>query len=161
MTVGVIVILFFVMPGMAEATLVGTKVGSQLGAFSGQSGAGFARPEDPRVVVANVIGYALGFLGVLALGYTVYAGFIIMTSGGNQDKVDQGKTMIKNGVIGVGLILSAFAITQFIAAGLKGAGKAPLRGLDADFSTEGSREFRFCDQPNPPPGLNCPGRQNQ
>lgn len=147
--------------GIVQATVVGTEVNSQLGAFAGQSGAGFARPEDPRIVIGNIIGYVMGFLGILSLGYTLYAGYTIMTSGGNQDKVDKGKMMIRNGTIGLLLILSAFAITKFVVSSLTNANRPPLRGLDGDFTTDGSQDFRFCDQPNRPPGLNCPGRQNQ
>lgn len=69
---------------------------------------------DPRLVASRIINIALGFLGVLALGFILYAGFLWMTSGGNQDKVDKAKKILINASIGLAIILSAWAIATFV-----------------------------------------------
>ncbi|MFH1188912.1 MAG: hypothetical protein V1652_03655 [bacterium] len=81
--------------------------------------------EDIRVTIAKIIRAVLGFLGVIALCIMLYAGYLIMTAGGNEQKVTEGKKWMINGVIGLAIILSSFAIVQFVINAL---GKAT--GLD-------------------------------
>jgi len=76
---------------------------------------------DPRIVVARIINIALLFLGVIAVALIIYAGFLWMTSGGNEDKVDQAKKVLKNAVIGLIIILSSWGIATFILNRLIGA----------------------------------------
>jgi len=70
--------------------------------------------QDPRVTVAKIIRIVLGFLGTIAVILVIYAGFMWMTSNGNEDKVTKAKNILKAAVIGLVIILSAFAITSFI-----------------------------------------------
>ena len=87
-------------------------VTSQLGATAGENGAGYSQPtRDPQEVVANIIRLSLGALGILFLGYAIYAGFIIMTAAGEEDKVEEGKKTLRRAVIGIAVILSAYSIT--------------------------------------------------
>lgn len=78
-------------------------------------------PTDPRVIIAKIINIALLFLGVIAIGLTIYAGFLWMTSGGSEDKIDQAKKILRNAVIGLIIILSAWGIATFILNKLLGA----------------------------------------
>lgn len=77
--------------------------------------------DDIRLIVARIIRAALGLLGVVAIGLVIYAGFIIMTSEGNEEKMAQGKNILKNAVIGLVIILSAFSIASFIINSLASA----------------------------------------
>ena len=52
-------------------------------------------PADPRSVVAVVIKIFMGILGIIYLVYTVHAGFVLMTSGGETDKIDQAKSTLE------------------------------------------------------------------
>ncbi len=70
--------------------------------------------QDLRVTIASIIRTVLGFLGILALLIVLYGGFVYMTAGGNEQKVSTAKKILINGGIGLVLILSAFAITQFV-----------------------------------------------
>ncbi|MDD3285652.1 MAG: Ig-like domain-containing protein [Patescibacteria group bacterium] len=76
---------------------------------------------DPRIIVARIINIALLFLGVIAVGLIIYAGFLWMTSGGSEDKIDQAKNILKNAIIGLVIILSAWGIVSFIMSRLLGA----------------------------------------
>ncbi len=73
------------------------------------------------VIVGKIISAALGFLGIVLLGYLLYAGFLWMTSGGESEKADQAKTMIKNAIIGLVIIVSSYAISSFVLNKLLGA----------------------------------------
>lgn len=77
--------------------------------------------SDIRVIIARIIYVALGILGVIVLGIIIYAGFLWMTAGGDDDKVAQAKKWIFNGVVGLVIILSSYALTAFIIGKLVGA----------------------------------------
>ena len=69
---------------------------------------------DPRTTAASVINVLMGFLGVIAVIGIIAGGFIMMTSGGNEEKSGTGKKAITAGVIGLAIILAAWGITIFI-----------------------------------------------
>jgi len=69
---------------------------------------------DIRIIIAQIIRAIFGLLGTIALVIMMYAGYVIMTSGGNEEEVSKGKKIMINAVIGLAIILSAFAIAQFI-----------------------------------------------
>jgi hypothetical protein len=69
---------------------------------------------DPRSIVARVINFALGFLGVIAVGIILIGGFKWMTAAGNEDKTSEAKQLLGAGVIGLVIILSAWAIATFV-----------------------------------------------
>lgn len=69
---------------------------------------------DPRTIAANIINVVLGFLGIILLGMILYAGFLWMTSGGDQAKVQKAQQIIRNALIGLVIILSAWAIAYYV-----------------------------------------------
>jgi len=73
---------------------------------------------DPRVIIGRIIQIALSFLGVIALLLIMYAGFLWMTSSGDEDKITRAKTTLKNAVIGLVIILSSWAIVTFVLSRL-------------------------------------------
>lgn len=82
--------------------------------FAGENGADL-KNSDPRLVVAQVIKVMVSVLGTLLTAWVFYGGFLILTSAGDEEKITKGKTVIINGVIGLVLILSAYAIATFVA----------------------------------------------
>ncbi|MFA5317973.1 MAG: LamG-like jellyroll fold domain-containing protein [Patescibacteria group bacterium] len=77
--------------------------------------------RDPREVAALVINIILGFLGIIAVGLIIYAGFLWMTAAGNDDKIATAKKIMVRAAIGLLIILSAFGIAAFILRVLLGA----------------------------------------
>ncbi|MDP2586832.1 MAG: Ig-like domain-containing protein [Candidatus Komeilibacteria bacterium] len=75
--------------------------------------------------IALIINIFLGFLGVIATGLIIYAGFLWMTAGGEEDKIADAKKIMTNAVIGLAVILSAYAITAFIISRLSSATGVP------------------------------------
>lgn len=63
--------------------------------------------------IGNVVNVLLGLLGIIFFLLTLYAGFIWMTAMGDSGKVDTARTMLVQGVVGMVIILSAFAISNF------------------------------------------------
>lgn len=69
-------------------------------------------------VTGTVINVVLGLSGIILLGYILYAGFLWMTSGGEMEKAKEARTMISNAVIGLIILVSAFAISSFVLGAL-------------------------------------------
>ncbi|MFA5211512.1 MAG: Ig-like domain-containing protein [Patescibacteria group bacterium] len=69
---------------------------------------------DIRVIISRIINVFLGLLGIIDLSLMIYAGFIWMTSGGDENKISEAKSIIKNAIIGLVIILSAFTIVRFL-----------------------------------------------
>jgi len=89
-------------------TLSGPDIGLEYGEHSGLG------VRDLRFTIASVLRTAFGLLGIVFLCITLYAGFLWMTAGGNEEKVTQAKSWLFRGVIGLVIMLSAFSITSFI-----------------------------------------------
>ena len=69
---------------------------------------------DPRQTVARIIKVALGFLGSIAVILIILAGFKWMTAAGNEDKVAESKKLMSAAFVGLVIILTAFALTNFV-----------------------------------------------
>lgn len=69
---------------------------------------------DIRIIIANIIRAALGLIGIILVGLLLYAGYLWMTAGGNDEQILQAKSIIRNAVIGLAIILSAYTIVAFI-----------------------------------------------
>jgi hypothetical protein len=76
--------------------------------------AGVETSQDLPQIIGRIINVLLGFLGIILLVYILYAGFLWMTAGGDKDKVETSKTMIKNAIIGLVIVIAAFAISNFV-----------------------------------------------
>ncbi|MFZ6015554.1 MAG: Mbov_0395 family pilin-like conjugal transfer protein [Patescibacteria group bacterium] len=80
--------------------------------------AGVGQQQTLEQMIGNIINIALGFIGILLLIYILYAGFLWMTAGGSDENVKKAQTMIKNAVIGLLIVVAAFAISNFVLGSL-------------------------------------------
>jgi len=69
---------------------------------------------DLESTVINIIQWALGLLGLVAVVMILIGGFQWMTAGGNEEKVASAKKIISAAVIGLIIILLAWAIVIFV-----------------------------------------------
>lgn len=86
----------------------GDALGVNYGVYTGLG------QKDVRVTVGNIINVALGLLGIVAVVIILIGGFEWMTAGGNEEKTGEAKKRIIAGVIGLAIILSAYAIAKFV-----------------------------------------------
>ncbi|RLC38425.1 hypothetical protein DRH27_02305 [Candidatus Falkowbacteria bacterium] len=84
-----------------------TEMGRPFGEASGDA-------RDVRVIVIYVIKVFLTFLGIIMLILMMLAGFKWMTSGGNDDKVKEAKSMIKSAIIGFIIIILSHLLVMYI-----------------------------------------------
>jgi len=89
-----------------------------VGAFGAQTSLGNKPIQE---TIANLINIALGFLGILSVLIILWGGFGWMTSGGEEAKVKAAKGRIIQGIIGLVIILSSWAIATFVITSLVGA----------------------------------------
>src|SRR3989344_8448916 len=113
-------------PGELQAAPI---TAADLGLYYGE-GAGLGT-SDIRVIIVRIIRIGLSVLGVLALLIVIAGGVVWMTAGGNEEKVTTAKKIMINGVIGLAIILSSYAITQFIINSLTDATGGALVGEGA------------------------------
>ena len=64
--------------------------------------------------IQDVIVYLLGFLALLVVILIIWAGFTILTSGGEEEKVKKAKSIIKYAIFGLIIIFLAWSITTFL-----------------------------------------------
>lgn len=64
--------------------------------------------------IGAIIKIILGLLGIVVVLIVVYAGFLWMTAGGDPDQTKKARGWIIDAVIGLAIILSAYAITDFV-----------------------------------------------
>jgi len=113
-------VLFFIFSGpipqiqaqsrMNETDLYRNQTGiSEVGAVYGGR-----QPEDIRIVATKIIQWALGFLALIFLVLIIFAGFQWMTSGGNDEGVKKAKSLMKNAVIGLIIILAAWSLSYYL-----------------------------------------------
>mgnify|MGYP001616845830 FL=1 len=99
----------------ATGPLTPTELGIEYGAATGLG------QQDIRTTIASIISVAMGLLGIVAVVIILIGGFTWMTAGGNEEKVGEAKKWIFAGVIGLAIILSAYALANFVINSLVGA----------------------------------------
>lgn len=72
-------------------------------------------------LVGSIISGVLSLLGVIFLCLVLYAGFLWMTAQGDPKAITKAKEILIGGVAGMLIVLSAYAITDFVTTNLQGA----------------------------------------
>jgi hypothetical protein len=70
--------------------------------------------KDVRETVSSVIRAFMGLLGIVAVCIILFGGFKWMTAAGNEENISDAKKLIISGIIGLVIIMSAYAIAQFV-----------------------------------------------
>jgi len=77
--------------------------------------------------------WAMGLLGSVSLLFFVIGGFMWMSSGGNSGRIDAGKKIMINTVIGILIVLTAWLVVQTILTSIT---DKTLQGLSGDSQIE-------------------------
>lgn len=87
--------------------------GTNLGTVAAKSG---VEKAEVTTVAGTIIQAALGLTGLIFLILMVYAGFLWMTARGEEDQVAKAKKIITAAVLGLIVIIAAYAITSIITS---------------------------------------------
>jgi len=88
---------------------IGTA-GSQT-AVNAVSGQGIGELTTKATSIANVI---LGIIALIAVFIILWAGFLFMTSGGEEEATDAAKNYLKYGIIGLIVAALAFSVVKVV-----------------------------------------------
>ena len=80
--------------------------------------------DKPEVIIGKIIGAALAFLGVAFFVLMIYGGYTWMFAMGNEQTATKAKDIIIAAVIGLVIVLMAYAITSYLG-GVVGPVKPP------------------------------------
>lgn len=98
---------------LSPALAVG-NLGNALGNL-GQAGSAAGTTEgDVSTLAGTAINVALSMVGLIFLVLMVYAGYLWMTARGEEGQVDKAKKIISAAIIGMVIVLGAYAITQLV-----------------------------------------------
>lgn len=73
------------------------------------------------VILVNLINWVLGLLGIIAVAMIILGGFQWLISGGNDESVATAKKTIGNAVVGIVIILLAWAVVHFTIGTIQNA----------------------------------------
>ena len=107
------------LPMAVAAQTSGDQFGINYGTYTGLT------HTDIRVTIARIIQTAMGLLGIIAVLIVLYGGFKWMTAAGNEESVAEAKKILIAGVIGLVIIVSAYALASFIISSLVSATTTP------------------------------------
>lgn len=74
----------------------------------------FGPTQSPAEVVVNIINFALGLVGILALVMFIYGGFVILTAHGNADQFKKGTHTLLYAVIGIAVVLTSYSVLSYL-----------------------------------------------
>jgi hypothetical protein len=112
---------------------------SNTGLSTSGGAAGFSMGNDVPTLIGTVIKAALGLVGVIFLVLMIYAGVIWMIARGDEAKVEKAKDTIINSVIGLIIVVGAYAITNFvIGAFSQSPGTTPAAKTDSVIDCTGN-----------------------
>ena len=104
-----------------------------LTATAGATNAYQAGPVTLPVLIGRIIDVVVGLTGIIVFILFIYAGVIWMTAQGDSTKVGKARDMLVTATIGLIIVLSAFAITNFTVTQLNNA-------TDPNFNPEATVE---------------------
>ncbi len=99
---------------LADNFIDPAEIKNQVEGFSGTDGAGFDLTATIGSVVAAVIKGFIALLGVIFVVLIILAGYKWMNAGGEEEKVREAKDTIRHAIIGLIIIIAAYAITEFV-----------------------------------------------
>jgi amino acid transporter len=118
-----ILIILFLVSGLfiINTNLVLAEIPFEQGLNKTAEGAGY-ETGDGGSQLDSIIGlnikYTLTFLGVIFLILMIYGGYLWMTAQGNEEQVTKAKNLISAAVIGLIIVVAAYAISYFVISKL-------------------------------------------
>ena len=79
---------------------------------------GTCKLEDPNVgeavsIMTSVLNYVNGFLAIVTILLIIWAGWLVVSSGGDDEKLKQAKNIVKYIFIGIFLLVSSYILFNF------------------------------------------------
>lgn len=76
---------------------------------------GLGLPDaDLDDTVVNFISWVLGFFGLISVIMIIYGGFMYLTAAGSEERVDKAKTILRQAIIGMVIVMLSYALMAFV-----------------------------------------------
>ena len=92
----------------ADSTIEGLKATANIGYGTEKY------KTDVSSTIGEVVGAGLAFIGIVFLILMIYGGWIWMFAQGNEQEVEKAKGLIVAAIIGLLIVLGAYAITSYV-----------------------------------------------
>lgn len=114
----VITAFFIVFSFTATPSLATTGFTKSLNEAGTKSGYNIVKSEESASnlssVIGNTIKILLDFVGIIFIILIIYAGYTWMLARGNETEAQKAKDTITRAIIGLFIVLAAYAITAFV-----------------------------------------------
>jgi hypothetical protein len=71
-------------------------------------------PTPLATVIGNIVQTFLSILGIVAAVLMIYGGYLWMTGRGKEERINKAKETLEAAIIGLIIIMAAYAITYFV-----------------------------------------------
>ena len=106
--------------------------------------AGADTSGDLQTIVGTGINAALTLIGLIFLILMVYAGYLWMTARGSEEVITKSKGIVTAAIIGLVLVVSAYAITAFVTGRFE-TGNQPALGCCTWLDNETEENLTVCE----------------
>ena len=72
------------------------------------------KEKELSILIGQIVGAGLAFIGVLFLILMIYGGFLWMTAAGNSEQVGKAISIMMQAGIGLAIVAAAYLITKFV-----------------------------------------------
>lgn len=103
----ILLLPYFVFAATMKNVLLG------LGDSAGYTTTGVTETSFSEILGLVVSGF-LSLLGIIFIGEIIYAGYSWMTARGEEEKVERARETIRRAIIGLVIVVGAFAIAWFV-----------------------------------------------
>ncbi|MDD2656885.1 MAG: hypothetical protein PHQ18_04975 [Patescibacteria group bacterium] len=110
--VAIFALAFFV-PALVQAAIP-DPAATNYGLDTTAQSAGLPMTKDLPTVIGNVLGSALSMISVLFFGLMLFGGMMWMTARGKSENTQKALDLIISAIIGIVIVLAAYAITNFV-----------------------------------------------
>ncbi|MBI3290910.1 hypothetical protein HYZ76_01350 [Candidatus Falkowbacteria bacterium] len=81
--------------------------------------------ETALGIAGNIINFFLSVFGIVFLSLMIYGGYKWMMASGREEELKKAKDIVRSAIIGLIIVMMAFAITYFVSQALTTATTAP------------------------------------
>ncbi len=121
---GIMLVIFlcsFLIVFVPHPTLAQTATSTISQGLQNTAGTTYDTNLTATVFIGNLIRALIGATGILFLVITVYAGILYMTAAGDDTKIKKAKSMLTSSVIGIIIVVGAYALTSYVVSALSTA----------------------------------------
>jgi len=112
-----VVLVIFLSADFCQAAFLKDDTNLKIGGYAnvaGHNGGYDTSTGNIYSLIQTVINASLSIIGVLLLIYMLYAGYNWMTAQGEEEKVEKAKDTLTRAIIGLIIVVGAYAIWNFI-----------------------------------------------